>query len=76
MKKILEENNIDYSHFTGRAREYKKKNEFSLSDYLNNKIRISSSKLKDKLVKAGLKENKCENPECGISSWHGNPIVC
>lgn len=76
LKKILEENNIDYSHFTGRARKYKQKEETPISDYLSNKVKITSSKLKDKLIKAGLKENKCENPECGISSWHGNLIVC
>ena len=76
LKRILKENNIDYSHFTGRAREYKKKEETPISDYLSNKVKITSSKLKDKLIKSGLKENKCENPGCGINSWHGKPIIC
>ena len=30
---------------------------------------VRSSKLKDKLIRDGLKENKCEN--CGISQWLG-----
>ena len=29
-------------------------------------------KLKNKLIKAGIKENKCEI--CGISEWNGKPI--
>lgn len=33
-----------------------------------------TGKLKWKLIKAGLKENKCE--ECGICEWNNKPIVC
>lgn len=33
-----------------------------------------ATKLKKRLIKEGIKENKCENPECGISEWHGKPI--
>lgn len=75
LRRFLDENNIDYSHFTGRAREYKNR-ETPIEDYLENKVKITSSKLKDKLIKAGLKENKCENPQCGISTWHERPITC
>lgn len=31
-------------------------------------------KLKNKLIKEGLKENKCE--ECGLSSWMGKQLNC
>lgn len=31
-------------------------------------------KLKKRLFKEGLKEYKCENPECGLSEWHGKPL--
>lgn len=73
LRKFLDKNNIDYSHFTGRARVYKMQ-ETPIEEYLENKIKITSSKLKNKLIKANLKENRCE--KCGISEWQGNPIVC
>lgn len=75
LRSILDENNIDYSHFTGRAREYSKE-EIPIEEYLSNRRSISSSKLKEKLIKCGLKENKCENPECGMIEWLGKPITC
>lgn len=34
---------------------------------------FQTSKVKAKLIEAGLKENKCE--ECGISEWNGKPLV-
>ena len=27
--------------------------------------------MRKKLIEEGIKENKCENPECGITDWHG-----
>ena len=75
LRNILDKNNIDYSHFTGRAREYSKE-EIPIEDYLSNRKSITSCKLKERLFKAGLKENKCENPECGITEWHNKPIIC
>lgn len=38
------------------------------SDYKN------ATTLKNRLLREGVKENRCENPECGISEWHGKPI--
>lgn len=73
LKEILNKYNIDYSHFTGRAKEYNRKN-IDINEYLSNNISIKSGKLKEKLFKLGLKENKCEI--CGISKWNGMPIVC
>ena len=75
LKRILDQNQIDYSHFTGRARNYSKPNLIQLEEYLNeNETRINSFELKNKLIKAGYKENKCEI--CGISEWQGKPINC
>lgn len=34
----------------------------------------NATKLKERLIKEGIKEYKCENPECGLSEWHGKPI--
>lgn len=75
LKRILNQNQIDYSHFTCRARKYSKSNQIQLEEYLNkNEIRINSFTLKNKLIKAGYKENKCEC--CGISEWQNKPIIC
>lgn len=73
LKRLLDENNIDYSHFTGRARVYNNTST-SISEYLFNRVKITSGKLRIKLLTEGLKENKCEI--CGITKWLGNPIVC
>lgn len=73
LKRLLDENNIDYSHFTGRARVYNNTST-SISEYLSNRVKITSGKLRIKLLAEGLKENKCEI--CGITKWLGNPIVC
>ena len=73
LKRLLDENNIDYSHFTGRARVYNNTST-SISEYLSNRAKITSGKLRIKLLAEGLKENKCEI--CGITKWLGNPIVC
>lgn len=43
--------------------KYKTAEEYAKSSY------VKSSKLKDKLIRDGIKENKCEI--CGISSWRG-----
>ena len=34
----------------------------------------STNRLKERLIKEGIKKYKCENPECGLSEWHGKPI--
>lgn len=73
LKRLLDENNIDYSHFTGRARVYNNTST-SIKEYLSNRVKITSGKLRIKLLAEGLKENKCEI--CGITKWLGKPIVC
>ncbi len=74
LRNILDRNNIDYSHFTGRARTYNNPKATNIQDYLDNKIKIASDKLKKKLIKEGLKENKCEI--CGLTEWREKPIIC
>lgn len=66
--------NIDFSHFTyGNKKKvgWKHKN---IEEYLIKGSTIKSAKLKNRLIKEGYKENKCEI--CGISEWNGKPIVC
>lgn len=72
LRNILDINNIDYSHFTGRARTYAT-SYVEASEYLNNDKKIKTSKLKDKLIKENIIENKCDI--CGLTSWLDKPIV-
>lgn len=72
LRSILDKNNIDYSHFTGRARKYST-NYTKAEEYLSSNKKISSAKLKVKLVKENLIEDKCAI--CGISSWMNKPIT-
>lgn len=44
-----------------------------LNEILVNGKFYSSNKLKVRLIKAGLKEDKCE--ECGISEWNGKKLT-
>jgi 5-methylcytosine-specific restriction endonuclease McrA len=74
IKKILEENNVNTSHFTYNEKykpngiEEKK----SLSDYLVIGSAITISKLRNRLIKEGVKEHKCE--KCGRTEWEGEII--
>ena len=72
LKNILDTNNIDYSHFTGRARNYKT-SYISATEYLNNDKKIATYALKKKLMKENLIENKCAI--CGLTKWQNKPIT-
>lgn len=72
LKRVINNNNIDVSHFKRNGGIVNKKK--SLNDYLVKGVKVSSFKLKNRLLKEGIKEHKCENPECGLSEWHGKPI--
>lgn len=74
LRSLLDKYNISYSHFTGRARYYKKTNSVDIEEYTSNKRPIKTSDLKSKLFKLGIKQNKCEI--CGISEWNGLPLTC
>ena len=72
LKNILDTNNIDYSHFTGRARNYKT-SYVNASEYLNSNKKIGTCALKKKLLKENLIENKCAI--CGLTEWRNKPIT-
>lgn len=76
LKRKIKAFNIDISHFTF-SKQYKSnvqnKAYVSAVTYLNDNVPIASSKLKNKLIKEGIKENKCEI--CGISSWMDKVII-
>lgn len=72
LRNILDSNAIDYSHFTGRARNYNNKT-VPIEEYLSNAKSIGTYALKEKLIKVGLKQNCCEC--CGISEWRGKKLT-
>lgn len=76
LKRKIKEFNIDISHFTFR-KQYKSNVQnnayISANTYLNDTVPITSYKLKNKLLKEGIKENKCEI--CGISSWLDKELI-
>ena len=60
LKNILDTNNIDYSHFTGRARSYKT-SYISASEYLNSDKKIGTFALKKKLLKVQAEAKAAAN---------------
>lgn len=73
IKNILDKNNIDYSHFISKPEKY---NGFQKKKYINeflvSGITVSVTYLKERLLKEGLKENRCE--KCGRNEWDGEEI--
>ena len=73
--------NLDTSHFTGQLWNKGKTvdrdkisspSSASLEDIFANKVKIRSATLKERLIRVGLKESRCEC--CGNSEWNGKPI--
>ena len=74
LKRKIKEYNIDISHFLKSGWNKNKTFEkVPIEEYLNNKRRIHTYDLKRKLIKAGLKEDKCEC--CGVSEWQGHKLT-
>ena len=64
-------------YITNQSGKGKPKNNPSipLHDILEGKHpQYNTFKLKNRLFKEGIKENKCE--DCGLNSWNGKPINC
>lgn len=73
IKRDIENNNMDISHFTGQAHTKNiGKYKTPIEDYLTNKVKITSHKLRLRLLKEGIFEYKCAC--CGNSEWLGQPI--
>ena len=74
VKKYLDDNNIDTSHFKGKAHGTTDTSRYSLDDILVENCKYSNmSSLKRRVLKAGLLKKRCAI--CGIDSWLGKPIV-
>lgn len=70
MKRILKSQFNNYKgNQSGKGFSKKKSTAPTIQDYLDNKIFITSYKLKLKLIASGLKEEKCES--CGSTTWLG-----
>ena len=74
LKKVIKENDVDISHFKRLGGVSNSGIKKDTSEYLIKGSKITSFKLKNKLLKEGYKEHKCENPECGLTEWHGKSI--
>jgi len=72
---FVKKNNIDTSHFTGQAWN-KGQNigpKRDIQEYLSNNQTIQSYKLKNRLLKEGLLEHKCN--KCKLTIWLDEPIA-
>lgn len=77
MKKKIEELKIDTSHFLGRGwnkggENLSKNEKIPDEEVFKEHSSYQSSKLKDRLIKGGYKEEKCE--KCGRTEWEGDKI--
>lgn len=73
IKRFIERNNIDVSHFDPYRNNRFSNIEIPLSDYLMVGTSITSSNLKEKLYKHNLKERICE--KCGqTEDWYGEKM--
>jgi len=72
--RFVKKNNIDTSHFTGKVWSKGKtlSPKRNIEEYLSGGIKIQSHKLKLRLLKEGLFENKCSI--CNLSDWMGKSI--
>ena len=74
LKDYLIENNIDFSHFLGRAHGTSDNTKYSLEDIMvENSTYSNMTKFKERLIKANLIEYKCSN--CGITEWNGKLLT-
>ncbi|NJM45409.1 MAG: HNH endonuclease [Alkalinema sp. RU_4_3] len=74
LKKRITTLNLDVSHFThqGWSKDQQLGSRRDISDHLTNKYPIQSYKLKLKLLRAGIKQHRCEG--CHLTEWLGKPI--
>lgn len=66
--------NLDFSKMKENAQKKEHVNEIPFGEVFKKGTNYSSSLLRNKLIKAGIKTfKKCE--ECGITEWNGKPII-
>ena len=85
-KELLEKLVVECNSYTEILRKLGKSNSGTATKLLKEKLdeygithhfinQTIGGKINKIPLEEGLKENKCENPECGISEWHGHSLV-
>ena len=75
IKKVIEEENIDISHFGTLKRNYGGCFiKISDEEYFSENTNRNGVNLLNRLISSGYKKWECENPECKITEWHGNKV--
>ena len=74
MNRYFKKYGIDYKGNPHRIGMPHEESRIPLEKIFNNEVVYSTASLKKRLIEAGIKENKCENPECGINEWNGKEI--
>ena len=73
-KRKVTELGLSTKHFLGQG--WNKNNSpadiKNIEAYFNNEIPITSYKLKRRILRDGIKSNRCES--CGLDTWMGKPI--
>ena len=73
LNRYLKEMGIEYAGQQNKKGQQKGPNVYKLAtEYFGTNKQITSSKLKEKILRDGLKEYKCE--KCGLSTWLGEEI--
>ncbi len=72
LKKVIRKNKLDISHFKRLCGKNNGGIKKETSEYLVKGSKITSFKLKNKLLKEGYKEYRCE--KCKNTEWYGKPI--
>jgi len=73
IKSLIEQYEIDTSHFNGQGHTKNiGKYRTPIEKYLSNEIKITSHKLRLRLLQEGYFEHKCSC--CGLTEWLGQPI--
>lgn len=73
VKEAIERHKLDVSHFTGQSHSKNiGKYKTPIEKYLSNEVRVTSHKLRIRLINEGYFEKKCSC--CGLTHWLGEEI--
>lgn len=72
IKNLIEQFNIDVSHFNGQGHTKNIGRRTPIEKYLSNEIRVTSHKLRLRLLEEDIFKYECSC--CGNSEWLGEPI--
>lgn len=70
--RFLEKQGIDYQGNKSGKGISKKRRSMNLDEYLTGSLDIQSNKVRNKILKEGIKPHQCEC--CGNTEWMGQPI--